>query len=247
MIPDRSPRLTIVFDNYPGIPGLTSLWGFAGLIRAAGRTILFDTGSNGRVLLKNMVALGLSPTSVDLLFLSHPHWDHMGGLDSFLEANPAATVVVHEGFSQHLIHDLHSLCAELVVIGAEPRALAPGIFSSGMLDSQPPEQAMVLDTGGVTAVICGCAHPGMEHMVEHTTRFLEKKVDWAIGGFHLMYADAAGISASIRTLQHLGVDYVVPTHCTGDAAKVALQRAYATHCIDGGVGREISVVRRSEP
>lgn len=238
------PHLTILFDNYPGIPGLTSLWGFSALIRATGRTILFDTGSNGRVLLKNMAALGLEPESVDLVFLSHPHWDHTGGLDSFLEVNPAATVVVHEGFSKHLIHDLQTLCGELVVVGANPQPLAPGIFSTGMLDSQPPEQAMVLDTGGVTAAISGCAHPGMERIVEHTIRFLGKKVDWAIGGFHLMYADAAGIAASIRALQDLNVDYVVPTHCTGDAATAAFQRAYSARCINGGVGREIDMVRR---
>ncbi|WP_373507395.1 MBL fold metallo-hydrolase [Thiocapsa sp.] len=89
------PRLAILFDNEPGLPGLTSLWGFAALIRVGGRTILFDTGSNGRVLLKNMAALGLAAESLDLLFLSHIHWDHIGGWDSILELNPRATVVVH--------------------------------------------------------------------------------------------------------------------------------------------------------
>jgi 7,8-dihydropterin-6-yl-methyl-4-(beta-D-ribofuranosyl)aminobenzene 5'-phosphate synthase len=67
------PHLRILFDNYPGLPRLTSLWGFAALIRVAGPTILFDTGSNGRVLLKNMAALGHMPESVDLIFLSHAH------------------------------------------------------------------------------------------------------------------------------------------------------------------------------
>jgi len=238
------PYLRILFDNYPGLPGLTSLWGFAALIRAAGRSILFDTGSNGRVLLKNMAALGLTPASVDLVFLSHAHWDHMGGLDSFLEVNPAATVVVHEGFSKHLIRDLRTLCAELIVIGADPRPLAPGVFSTGMLDSEPPEQAMVINTGGITATVSGCAHPGMECVVEHAIRILGRKVDWAIGGFHLMYADAASIAASIRALQGLGVDYVVPTHCTGDAAKASFQRAYGACCIDGGVGRAVDMARR---
>lgn len=224
---------------------MTSLWGFAALIRLAGRTVLFDTGSNGRVLLRNMAALGLSPESVDLLFLSHPHWDHMGGLDSFLELNPAVTVALHEGFSKHLIHDLRSLCGELIVIGSEPRLLAPGIFSTGMLDSQPPEQGMVIDAGGVTAAISGCAHPGMERIVERAKRLLGGPVDWAIGGFHLMYADAAEIDRSIRSLQSLGVAQVVPTHCTGDAAKAAFRRAYGARCHEGGVGRQIDLVERT--
>jgi 7,8-dihydropterin-6-yl-methyl-4-(beta-D-ribofuranosyl)aminobenzene 5'-phosphate synthase len=238
------PHLTILFDKYPGLPGLRSLWGFAALIRAAGRTILFDTGSNGRVLLGNMAALDLSPKSVDLIFLSHAHWDHMGGLDSVLELNPTATLVVHEGFSKHLIHDLRTLCGELVVVGADPQLLAPGVFSTGMLDSQPPEHAMVIAIDDVTAVISGCAHPGIERLVERAGAQLLRKVDWVIGGFHLMDADAARIEASIRALRNLSVESVVPTHCTGDAAKAAFQRAYGTSCVTGGVGREIPLGRR---
>lgn len=235
-------RMTILFDNYPGVPGLTSLWGFAALIRVADRTILFDTGSNGRVLLKNMAALDLAPESVDLLFLSHPHWDHIGGLDSVLEVNPQESVVVHEGFSKHLITDLHGLCGELVVVGTDPVTLAPGVFSTGMLDSDPPEHAMVIEADGVTAVISGCAHPGMERIVERASRLLGKKIDWAIGGFHLMYAGAAGIDRAIRALRGLEVVYVVPTHCTGDAARDAFRHAFGARCIDGGVGREIDLV-----
>jgi 7,8-dihydropterin-6-yl-methyl-4-(beta-D-ribofuranosyl)aminobenzene 5'-phosphate synthase len=56
-----SPRMTILFDNYPGLPGLEALWGFAAVFQ---------------------------PASIDLLFLSHPHWDHVGGLDSVLDLNP---------------------------------------------------------------------------------------------------------------------------------------------------------------
>jgi 7,8-dihydropterin-6-yl-methyl-4-(beta-D-ribofuranosyl)aminobenzene 5'-phosphate synthase len=239
------PHLTILFDNYPGRSGLRSLWGFAALIRLKDHTILFDTGSNGRVLLGNMAALGLAPESVDLLFLSHPHWDHMGGLDSFLECNPEVTVVLHEGFSKHLIHDLRGQCRELIAIGTEPRRLAPGIYSTGMLDSQPPEQGMAIDAGGVTAAISGCAHPGMERIVERAQGLLGRPVDWAIGGFHLMYADAAEIDRSILSLQSLGVADVVPTHCTGDAAKAAFGKAFGARCHAGGVGRELTLVERT--
>jgi 7,8-dihydropterin-6-yl-methyl-4-(beta-D-ribofuranosyl)aminobenzene 5'-phosphate synthase len=234
-----TPRLTILFDNYPGIEGLSALWGFSALIRMAGQTILFDSGSNGRVLLKNMAALGIAPADIDLLFLSHPHWDHMGGLDSVLELNPRLTVVLQEGFSRHLIDDLSGLCGRRIVVGAEPRAIAPGIFSTGMLDSQPPEQALMIDAPDVTAAISGCAHPGMAALIERATSLLGRPVDWAIGGFHLMYADAPGIEQAIRSMQELGVGCVVPTHCTGDAARIAFRRAFEARCLQGGVGQEI--------
>jgi 7,8-dihydropterin-6-yl-methyl-4-(beta-D-ribofuranosyl)aminobenzene 5'-phosphate synthase len=234
-------HLTIVFDNQPGLPGLSTLWGFAAVMRVGARTLLFDTGSNGRALLRNMATLGLAPADIDLIFLSHPHWDHIGGLDSVLELSPGAAVVVHEGFSKHLIADLGGLCGEVIVVGTEPKALAPGIFSTGMLESAPPEQALILDTGSVTAAISGCAHPGMARIVAQARRLLGKPVDWAIGGFHLMYDEAPAIAAAVRALQELGVTDVVPTHCTGDAGIAAYRAAYRERCHEGGVGRYIEL------
>lgn len=235
------PRMTIVFDNYPRGPGLENLWGFAALLRLDGRSILFDTGSNGRALLRNMAALGLSPESLDLIFLSHPHWDHVGGLDSVLELAPRARLALHEGFSKHLIHDLRGQCAELLVVGSEPRELAPGIWSTGLLDSDPPEHAMVIDTGSVTAAITGCAHPGIGAIVDRAGRVTGKPVQWAIGGFHLMYAGPAEIHGAAETLQGLGVERVVPTHCTGDQARAAFRQAFGPGYIDGGVGAKITI------
>jgi 7,8-dihydropterin-6-yl-methyl-4-(beta-D-ribofuranosyl)aminobenzene 5'-phosphate synthase len=233
--------MTIVFDNYPGGPGLENLWGFAALLQLGGQTILFDTGSNGRVLLRNMAALGLSPESVDLVFLSHPHWDHMGGLDSVLELAPRTRLVVHEGFSKHLIHDLRDQCAELIVMGPDPMELAPGVWSTGLIGSEPPEHAMVIDTGGVTAAVTGCAHPGIGPIVQHARRMTGSPIHWAIGGFHLMYAGDSEIREAIETLQALGVARVVPTHCTGDQARAAFRQAFGPAYIRGGVGTQITL------
>jgi 7,8-dihydropterin-6-yl-methyl-4-(beta-D-ribofuranosyl)aminobenzene 5'-phosphate synthase len=79
----------------------------------------------------------------------------------------------------------------------------------------------------------------MERIVERAKPFLGKKMDWAIGGFHLMYADTLVIARPIAALQSLGVDAVVPTHRTGDEARNAFRRAHGERCMDGGVGREI--------
>lgn len=253
--PTASPRLTILFDNVPGRPGLSTLWGFAALVEVGGRRLLFDTGSNGRALLKNMAALGVDPAALDLLFLSHPHWDHIGGLDSVLELGPDLALVVHEGFSKHLIADLEGQCRELIVIGEAPREIAPGLWTTGMMEADPtragpPEQALILgaaDDGtavGVSAAISGCAHPGMERIVERGTAMLGRPMDWAIGGFHLMYADAAEIERAVATMQGLDIAYVVPTHCTGDAARAAFVRGFGDRCIAGGVGREIELRAR---
>lgn len=240
-----APQLTILSDNYPSVPGLTSVWGFAALLRAGGRTVLFDTGSNGRVLVRNMAALGIDAGDVDLVIFSHIHWDHIGGMDSFLELNPHATVVVHEGFSTHLVADLRTMSDRVVVVGEEPVELFPGILSTGMLRAEPPEQSLVLDVDGVTGVISGCAHPGIDRIVRRAEEMVGKPIDWAVGGFHLMYSSATQIERTIRALQGLDVWQVVPTHCTGDAARAAIRDAYGERYVEGGVGRELTLAPRS--
>src|SRR6056297_3602522 len=88
--PDYKPKyklamkLTILYDNTVFNRELTPDWGFAALVEAHGRKILFDTGSDGDILLKNMQKLGIHPAEVDEVFISHAHFDHVGGLSSFL-------------------------------------------------------------------------------------------------------------------------------------------------------------------
>lgn len=236
-----SPNITILSDNCSGIPGLTTVWGFSALIRAGNRTVLFDTGSNGRVLVQNMAALGVDAAEVELVFFSHIHWDHIGGMDSIIELNPHATVVVHEGFSKHLIADLRAMCDKLVVVGKDPVELLPGFTSTGVLPADTPEQSLVLDVDGVTAVISGCAHPGIETIAARAVQISGKRLDWVIGGFHLMYSDDARIQRTIDALKNLGVDRVVPTHCTGDLARAAFRESYGDRVIAGGVGRVVNL------
>ena len=47
-------------------------------------TILIDTGTSAKILLQNMHELGLSPDTIDKIFLTHGHYDHMAGLYALL-------------------------------------------------------------------------------------------------------------------------------------------------------------------
>ncbi len=76
--------ITVSYDNNPYKERLTTAWGFSCVIRGTEKTILFDTGGNGSILLTNMEKLGINPKEVDLVVLSHIHGDHVGGLASFL-------------------------------------------------------------------------------------------------------------------------------------------------------------------
>jgi 7,8-dihydropterin-6-yl-methyl-4-(beta-D-ribofuranosyl)aminobenzene 5'-phosphate synthase len=60
------------------------------------KNILLDTGSSADTILYNMNILGLKPDSIDMIFLTHCHYDHAGGLTGLLKAiNKEIPVVAH--------------------------------------------------------------------------------------------------------------------------------------------------------
>jgi 7,8-dihydropterin-6-yl-methyl-4-(beta-D-ribofuranosyl)aminobenzene 5'-phosphate synthase len=75
--------------------------GFAALVTVtrAGRQhrVLFDTGISPDGLVENMRRLELSPHDVEVIVLSHGHWDHVGGMEGLArELRPAnLPVVIH--------------------------------------------------------------------------------------------------------------------------------------------------------
>jgi 7,8-dihydropterin-6-yl-methyl-4-(beta-D-ribofuranosyl)aminobenzene 5'-phosphate synthase len=66
---------------------LVQSFGFSCLIKYNGKTILFDAGSNADIFKKNLAALGFDPGSIDIVVVSHSHFDHLNGLDYLLSVN----------------------------------------------------------------------------------------------------------------------------------------------------------------
>ena len=49
------------------------------------KKILFDTASDAEPVLHNMKLFGIAPESIDVIVLSHSHFDHTGGLAGILK------------------------------------------------------------------------------------------------------------------------------------------------------------------
>lgn len=95
-------RLVAIVDNTAGAPHMQSRvvrrldspirhfiaeQGFSLMVEAeAGQKVLMDAGSSEQVLLNNLRMAGVEPNEFSAVFVSHGHYDHVGGLLPFIDA-----------------------------------------------------------------------------------------------------------------------------------------------------------------
>ncbi len=88
-------EMTVLIDNVAAEP-LVGEWGLSILITADDRSILLDTGAS-HLFAQNAERLGIDLNSVDTGVLSHAHYDHADGMDTFFSLNQEAPFLVREG------------------------------------------------------------------------------------------------------------------------------------------------------
>jgi len=132
-------KITIVYDNKiaKDIKGLKAGWGFSCFIRTKERNILFDTGWDGDVLISNMKLLGINPRDIDLILLSHSHWDHCGGLTRVLNLNENLEVYVPKSFSNHLKKEIKKR-ANIFCEIQQSKEICPGVYTTGEIEGSLP-------------------------------------------------------------------------------------------------------------
>ena len=210
-------KITIVYDNTLFRKDLEADWGFSCLIEAHGRTILFDTGANGSILLKNMEKLNIEPSSIDDVFISHAHFDHVGGLSDFLNKNSRVNVFVPVS-----LRGIRN--AKKVVQIDQPMEIYENFYSTGELEKIEQSMAVKIDKGLV--LIVGCSHPKMKNILD------------TISQFGKVYAIVGGLHGFDEYELFKDLDFICPTHCTRHIAEI--KALYPEKYIEGGVGRIIN-------
>ncbi|HDI06680.1 MAG TPA: MBL fold metallo-hydrolase [Candidatus Aenigmarchaeota archaeon] len=211
-------RITLIYDNEVYKEGLEADWGFSCLVEAENKKILFDTGASGRILLSNMEKLKIEPSSIDEVFISHPHFDHTGGLSDFLDKNRNVKIYVPSSFKENLN-------AKEVIYVKEKIKLHEHIFSTGELEGI--EQSLCVKTEKGIVVIVGCSHPKLENILKVASQF--GKVYALIGGLH-----------GFKDFDLLNdLKLVCPCHCTQHKSEI--KSLYSEKYVEGGAGKIIEI------
>lgn len=102
-------RITNLIDNISYLPELRSEHGLSYYIETKNHTILFDTGQSSSFI-DNAKFLHIDLSKVDIVVISHGHYDHGGGLKDFLDINHHAIVYLNkDAFNDYYSKNLETL------------------------------------------------------------------------------------------------------------------------------------------
>lgn len=212
-------KTTLVYDNTLYRKDLQPDWGFACYVETEENpTVLFDTGANGAILLRNMEKLGIDPSTPDIVVISHAHWDHTGGLAELMKVNDTATLYVPASFCP-------SFPGREVIVVRQALQISENIFLTGELMGM--EQSLVVKTEKGLVVIAGCSHPGVGPILQ------------AASGYGEVYALIGGLHGFSEFDLLKDIQQVCACHCTQHQSEI--KRLYPDKWVEGGVGKVIVI------
>jgi 7,8-dihydropterin-6-yl-methyl-4-(beta-D-ribofuranosyl)aminobenzene 5'-phosphate synthase len=172
----------VIYDNYVTKEGTVADWGFSVLISGLDKEVLFDTGTKPEIFESNIHNLGIDPSGIDILVLSHEHEDHTGGISSLVKMKTGIPVLLPYSFSPGFKQRMDNLRLKPVMVEA-PSLICPNLYTSGEFDYEIPEEALVLDTKKGLVVLTGCAHPGIVSMLRKIKNDFGKNILWFVADF----------------------------------------------------------------
>lgn len=253
---------TILYDNRSVADSIVADHGFSCLVESRGHSCLFDVGRIPGKFLINAWNLGVDLSPIDHVVVSHIHDDHMGGLYDILAVCNKPTLHVPFSYPQmpgeplgeeadreyQAMLDRYKTLTSDMTREKESVNIGNGFYTTGKIEDQTYEQALIVPTSDGLIVITGCAHPGIVEVVEYAKKLMKQDVFLVAGGFHLIPVESTRVTAIARRLRQL-TKYIGPCHCTGDEACRILKDIFKEDYIDvrAGLTLELSDGKLSCP
>ncbi len=236
-------KITVLSENTSQNKTLHAEHGLSLYIETTYKKIVFDTGQ-GTLFAENADKLGIDLSQADFAVISHGHYDHGGGLHTFISRNSHAPIYISQyAFLPYYSGDRYigldpSLAShpQLVFTGNQtqledtiqlttcfgmPSVSVPGNIGmkqkkNGKFVPDPflHEQYLLIQEDGKRIVFGGCTHKGIINVI----RWLHP--DIYIGGFHLKSLNlqdngTVELEKIAKFLQHSQTRYFT-CHCTGE-------------------------------
>ena len=235
---DSRVRITILYDNTPGLAAARAAWGFSCLAEAHGKTVLFDAGGSPPLMRHNLSLLRIDTSKIDAVIFSHQHGDHTAGIPA-VPVPPGTPAYIPEDFQPPKgLPPLSDLGLRPIAV-TNSTEIFPGIRIGDTLHGPPPEISLAIDSPEGLVLLTGCAHPGIVAILKDLSQKAARPIHAVIGGFHLLKTPDADVRAIIAEFRKMGVRRVGATHCTGEPAIRLFREAYGADFIACGPGTVI--------
>ena len=235
-------RLKILAEGSTKWQRFIKHWGLSILIDD---DILFDTFGKPGYVLKQLKRFNIDLNKIKHIVISHDDWDHVTGLWKILERNQNVTVYICTHFKPEIKTKIKRYGARFIEVN-EVANIRDNIYLSGELagkrkDCNIPEQYLVIKSSKGLVILTGCAHPGIVEIIQHAKASFNLDVRLVIGGFHLKDHTAKEAHDIILKLKTLGVNQVIPFHCTGKIAQELFNKEFKRDCIIPKEGQVIEI------
>lgn len=246
-------KLSILTENVAGGDFLAE-HGISYLIEIDGEKILFDTGHSD-VFLKNAKKKGVDIHSeVEMVVLSHGHWDHGDGLEFIknktLFTHPSSFIKRYRksdhtsvglSLSKEEIQQKFKLIEttkplkiteHLFFLGEIPRKndfeaqTTSFVDDAGNDDFIPDDSALAAIVNEQLIIITGCSHSGICNITEYAQEITGiSSINTVLGGFHLKKQNRQ-TSQTIEYFKKKKTERLLPSHCTDLPALAAFYQSF---------------------
>lgn len=249
----RSLEILPLFEEAKAREDLELEHGVSYLVKTDHQNILLDVGTTPARLSYNMRTLGVSEKDFDVVFVTHLHPDHIGGMNAWWTNTLTAGDPSLDLRDKRVYLPLPMNAGGATIVASQPTKIAEGVGTAGAIsfaDLFPfslrsplnAEETLAVNVEGEGIVlIMGCGHPTVERIVARAQAASDAPIIGVVGGLHYEGFTREQAQPHIAFIKALKPQLVaVSPHDSSPAAIQAFRDAFPNAYQTIQVGSKIS-------
>lgn len=266
------PTVTFLYGDRAsadGINGLKRAWGMTTVTRIGGKTIMFNTGADDEALITNMKVLRIRASDIDIVVLSHRHWEMWESTGVILRDNPDVAVYAPSDLMPEIKKRHPDWLKQIRTLDHEVKEIMPGVLLL-KTHSKPrrggpngvEELHLIVRTEEGITIGQGCGHTGIFEIAQRASAITRQRPYLIYGGTRLTetptkvarpgyengftvpparHATTEYIKKLGNDLRSFGVRKLIATHCTGSKSEAILKEKFGDDFVSERLGMTITL------